>query len=227
MSRTQTLRILSLGMLSAVCGSSFAYQQGDVLVRLGPALVNPNSDSGEVLGVGKVAVEDKVGVGFTATYLFNEQFGVELLASLPFKHELQGRGGLDAIGKLGDVKHLPPTVTLQWYPKLTDLPVQPYVGLGLNYTFFFDEQSSGKLDSALGNTDISLNSSWGWAVQVGLDVPIQGPWFANAALWYIDIDTKAHLDFDGGPATGGAAGHTSVHVNIDPWVAMLAVGYRF
>jgi outer membrane protein len=45
----------------------------------------------------------------------------------------------------------------------------------------------------------------------------------NAAVWYVDIDTQATLD---GPSAL-SVGRTKVNVDVDPWVYMVGVGYKF
>jgi len=90
--------------------------------------VAPKSDNGDILGGADVNVDDKTGFAFTLGYRFHDKMGVELLAALPFKHDLQVDGVTD-----GTTKHLPPTLTLQYYPLGgTQARVQPYVGAGIN-----------------------------------------------------------------------------------------------
>ncbi|MDX5378422.1 MAG: outer membrane beta-barrel protein [Halomonas sp.] len=182
-----------------------AYNQGDFITRVGVAHVDPKSDNGSLANDAiDVEVESDTNLGFTLAYLFHDKLGVELLAALPFKHDIQ-LNGVEA----ASTKHLPPTLTLQYYPLGgTDNQIQPYAGIGLNYTHFFDESTE------LG--DLELDSSWGLAGQLGIDVRLDDSWGVNAAAWYVDIDTDASLD--------GADLGT---VNIDPWVFMAGISYRF
>ena len=184
---------------------ALAYNQGDFITRVGVAHVDPKSDNGSLANDAiDVEVESDTNLGFTLAYLFHDKLGVELLAALPFKHDIQ-LNGVEA----ASTKHLPPTLTLQYYPLGgTDNQIQPYAGIGLNYTHFFDESTE------LG--DLELDSSWGLAGQLGIDVRLDDSWGVNAAAWYVDIDTDASLD--------GADLGT---VNIDPWVFMAGISYRF
>ncbi|MED5500920.1 MAG: OmpW family outer membrane protein, partial [Pseudomonadota bacterium] len=88
---------------------------------------------------------------------------------------------------------------------------QPYIGAGVNYTHFSDEDLDG------GSLD--LDDSWGAAGQLGVDLLIDDHWSMNAAAWYIDIDSDATAE------VGGQSYDTTVH--IDPWVVMGGIGYRF
>ncbi|MCO4759351.1 MAG: outer membrane beta-barrel protein, partial [Oceanospirillaceae bacterium] len=125
------------------------------------------------------------------------------LAATPFKHNITANGA-----KIGDTKQLPPTLSLQYYPMDTQSALQPYVGVGVNYTTFFSEEST------LGN--LKLDDSWGLAAQAGVDYAVSDNVVLNAAVWYIDIDSDASLN--------GADIGT---VEIDPWVYMVGVGYKY
>ena len=67
---------------------------------------------------------------FDITYFFTPNIAAELILTYPQKHdvELGGTG-------IGSVKHLPPTLTLQYHFNPTGT-IRPYVGLGANYTRF-------------------------------------------------------------------------------------------
>lgn len=191
-------------------------------VRFGIAHVRPNDDSGEVSGISnsRVGVDQSTGIGLAISYRFHDHLGVELLASSPMKHDLEGAGALDSLGRIGDVKHLPPTLSLQYYFVDRKAQFNPYIGIGINYTVFFDEQASTSLESALGGkTDVDLDNSVGLAGQAGFDWRLSEKWVVNAAVWYVDIDTTATLTT--------ATARRKVDVEIDPFVYMIGVGYRF
>ena len=195
--------------------------QGDILLRFGPASVMPNDDSGEVeplSGTG-VEVDDGNSVAFTITYMYTDNFGIEVLGALPFEHDIKGdKGAIDGV-EVGSIEHLPPTVVAQYYFQ-PQSNVRPYVGAGINYTIFSNEDADSEIEAVVGDTDISLDDSVGLAVMGGVDVDINEDWFFNASLWYIDIETEAELETAG-------AGDLEVDVDIDPWVVMLGVGTRF
>ena len=200
-----TLLVSSIAAAALMTSSQvFAYGAGDFFTRVGVAKVDPTSNNGEILGA-DVNVDAETNFAFTLGYRFHDKMGVELLAALPFKHDLQVEGVTD-----GSTKHLPPTLTLQYYPLGgTEARVQPYVGVGINYTRFSDEKTD------IG-ASLELDDSWGAAGQVGIDLLIDEHWALNAAAWYIDIDSDAKV--------GGAEAGT---VEIDPVVVMAGLSYRF
>ncbi|MGR4067584.1 OmpW/AlkL family protein [Billgrantia sp. C5P2] len=203
-----TLITAGLAATAALASSqAFAYNQGDFITRVGVAHVDPKSDNGSLVnGAIDVDVRSDTNLGFTLGYLFHDKLGIELLAALPFKHDIE-LNGVEA----ASTKHLPPTLTLQYYPLGgTGSQLQPYAGVGLNYTHFFSEEID------IEGVDLDLDSSWGLAGQLGLDVRLDDNWGINAAAWYVDIDTDASLN---GTDVG--------KVSIDPWVFMAGVSYRF
>jgi len=202
--------------------AAVAYEQGDILVKGGVAKVSPdNRTTSTTLGDDKgLSVDSDIQLGLTLTYMYTDNIGVELLAATPFDHNINGAGPLTSAGNLGSTKHLPPTVTVNYYPLASSSKVQPYVGAGINYTHFFDTQSTTTLDNTLvGPTDVHLKDSWGLAAHAGIDYEIGANWSVNAAVWYIDIDTTATL-------TTGSTVH-KIGLEIDPMVYMVGLSYKF
>ena len=191
--------VAAMLVASGIGGQAMAYDAGDVIVRAGAALVDPHGDGALD---GALDVEDNVQLGLTATYMATGNIGVALLAATPFEHDITLNGD-----KIGSTKHLPPTVTVQYHFDVNE-NFHPYVGAGFNYTTFFQEESDlGKLH---------LDDSFGLAAEAGFDYAFNGNWGLNVAVWYVDIDTDAELD--------GAKLDT---VEIDPWVYMIGVSYKF
>ena len=219
----KTSVLLSIIGASMVLGSASAYEAGDVVLRAGPATASPDASSSEVRLAGVdvpgsvVDVNDDTQLGLTATYMVSDSFGLGLLAATPFSHDVSANG--IGVADVATVKHLPPTLTLQYFPFDNDSAWQPYIGAGINYTTFFSEKTSGELNGALGNSSISLDDSFGLALEVGVDYAINDKWLVNASLWRLDLDTEATIDTP--------VAQVTVDVEIDPWVYMLGLGYKF
>lgn len=198
---------------------ALAYDAGDFILRAGPAAVMPNESSNDLKTVpnGRLGADEGISLGITGTYMITPNWGLGLLASYPFRHELQGRGAL-AGGDLAHAKHLPPTLTLQ-YHFLPESKFQPYVGAGINFTYFFDEEATARLNGILGSTKVDLDHSWGLGLEAGLDYQVDEHWLLNAAAWYLQIETHGTLTTAGVKRT--------IDVELDPWVFMLGVGRRF
>lgn len=207
-------KMLKSAIAAALTGGLFAgtvqaYEAGDWLVRGGIWGVFPKSDNlNNVLGTGAALnVDDGYSLGFNVTYMVNPNIGVELIGALPFKHDIE----LSGAGKVASTYQLPPTLLVQYHFMPTS-NIRPYAGIGLNYTFFWNEKTTGPLS---GNS-LSLDSSWGLAGELGIDVDVAPNWFVNATVSYMNIETDAKLN---GVGIGT--------VDINPWVFGLNVGTRF
>lgn len=222
------MKLVQSLLVSAIAASSvvltapaLAYQAGDMMLKAGVINVNPKDDnlktrSSALNADVEVQVEDDTQLGLTFTYMITPHVGVEVLAATPFKHKIEVNDG----AFVGTTQHLPPTISAQYYPMNADSAWQPYVGLGVNTTLFFEEEgiasSKGKgATPGLG----SLTDSFGLAVSAGLNYNIDENWIANVAVWQMDIDTK--LD------DADEIGLKDDTVEIDPLVVMVGAGYKF
>ena len=60
----------------------------------------------------------------------------------------------------------------------------------------------------------------GFAWEGGADFALDDNWLFNVSVWNIDIDTEARLYVNN-------ARVDKIDVEIDPWVYMVGLGYRF
>ena len=230
----KTLLATTLLATIAATPAAFAHEAGDIIVRAGAVTVTTHESTSGVktsglgnLG-GKATLNNDTQLGLNFAYMLTDKVGIELLAATPFSHEVGVKGvsaltgipGLD--GKLADIKHLPPTVSVVYYPLANGSAFQPYVGVGLNYTTFFQEDLSSAR-KAQGFSSLELDDSFGLAFQVGADYMLSDKWMVNAQVRYIDIDTEATVK---GPTALGVQ-KTKVDVDVDPWVYMVGLGYKF
>lgn len=201
------LAVAILGTL--IASSAQAWQAGDIIGRAGVAGVLPTGD-GNVQGI-KVEADDAWSLGLSLSYMATNNVGVGVLGAWPFKHDIKGSG----VGTIGDTKELPPTVTLQYHFD-TGSSLHPYVGVGVNYTAFFDTNTKG----ALSGTSLDLDNSWGLAGELGADYELPNGLLVGAQVFYIDIDTDATL------SNAGALNGT-YNVSVDPWAVMVSIGKKF
>ncbi len=186
---------------------ALAQQAGDWTFGLGAHVVSPKSDNGSLAGGALEAdVGDDWRPTFTGEYFFRDHWGIEVLASLPFRHDIELNGA-----KAGSTKHLPPTVSLQYHFTGSE-KVKPFIGAGVNYTLFFSQDTTGPLAGA----DLDLDNSWGLAAHAGLDFAVGTNTFVRLDARWIDIDT--------GVKVNGASVGT---VNIDPMVFGAAFVWKF
>lgn len=184
---------------------ALAAESSPWLLRVGAHEISPRSSNGTVAGA-TLDVDSRLGATFNVAYFLTRHWAVDVLAALPFEHDLSLNGS-----KVGSTKHLPPTVSVQ-YHFMPQSGFSPYVGAGINYTTFWED----KLDNSPAALDIE--DSWGLAAQLGLDIKLDlaGHWRLGMDLRYIDIDAKVKV--------GGADAGTA---RIDPLAYGMNLGYRF
>lgn len=209
--------------------SAFAHQAGDWILRAGVAVVEPDESSGELKlngtaldGTG-VGIGNDTQLGITATYMFTDHFGLEILAATPFEHDILANDATTAatgVKKIGTVEHLPPTVSAQYFFMEPSSKFQPYAGIGINYTLILDETLSSEMKAApINASKMTLDDSVGLSLELGLDYQVNNKWLVNAAIWRIDLSTDAKIETD--------LGTIKTDVDVDPYVYMLSMGYKF
>ena len=212
-----------LGLLLPVT-SAYAYEAGDWLVRGKIINVNPNDSSGTISingvdqGTRGVSVEDDTVPALDITYMLSPNWGLEAILGFT-EHTVNGSGSWAFLGPVAETKVLPPTLTLQ-YHFAPDSQLKPYLGVGINYTKFFDEKIPSRSLLSQPGDSVELDSSWGLAVQAGFDYALNQDWFINVDLKYIDIDTTARY-------RNTTAGSVKVSTDIDPIIFGIGVGRRF
>ncbi|MBV6824048.1 OmpW family protein [Pseudomonas sp. PD9R] len=230
----KSLLSAALFSLALAAPLAHAHEAGDIILRAGAITVNPKADSSSVkvdqgplagadLG-GKATMSSDTQLGLNFAYMITNNWGIELLAATPFEHDVKLKGTAlgAANGKLGTLKHLPPTLSLVYYPLDAKSAFQPYVGAGINYTWIYDEHVGSEAQSA-GFSNFKAENSWGMAFQVGADYMITDKIMLNAQMRYIDIDTRATVENDAvAPGT-----RARVNVDVDPFIYMVGLGYKF
>jgi len=147
-------------------------------------------------------VKDQWAPEIDFTYFFSKNLASELILSTA-RHEVTLNGN-----SIGKVSILPPTITVQYH--FTDLGAwKPYVGGGLNLTYFYNVGLTNPL---------GLSDDWsvGGALQAGLDYEIQKDVYLNLDVKYLWVKNDVT-----------ANGNTLGDLKINPWVFGLGVGWRF
>jgi outer membrane protein len=206
--KQKVLPVLLAAAVSAVAAPAFAQSAGDWTLGFGVHQVDPKSDNGKLAGgTLPLSIDSDAKPSITFEYFVRDNLGVEVLGALPFKHEIAVKG----VGKVGETRQLPPTFTLQYHFN-SDGKVSPLLGVGLNYTTFFSEDTTG----ALAGTKLKLDDSWGLAAHAGLDFKVSERGAVRVDVRWADIDTKVKVD---GASVGTA--------NIDPLVYGVAYVHQF
>lgn len=184
------MKLLSPALL-AVAAACFALpaaaqSAGDWTLAIGASHVSPKSNNGALAdGTMQLDIGSSTRPTIAFEYFLYDGLGLEVLAGAPFHHDID----IDGAGKVGSTKHLPPTVSLQYHFN-RDGTVRPLLGVGMNYTTFFSESTTGELAGA----DLDLGDSWGLAAHAGIDFDIgERGAFRLEARW-IDIESDVKVD---------------------------------
>lgn len=141
------------------------------------------------------------------TYFFDENWAAELiLATAKHNVDVDLGTGVD----LGHVWILPPTLSLQYH--FTGGTVKPYLGAGINYTFFYGIDE-GDVDA------MDYEDAVGFSMQGGLDFDLNDYWFLNVDLKKLLLKTDVEVD------TGEDI--IPVEVDINPWIIGVGIGVKF
>lgn len=179
--------IIAAALATGLAGTApaLAQSQGEWTLGFGLANVNPKSDNGDLAG-GTVPTDigDSTRPTITFEYFIRDNLGVEVLAALPFSHSIKSNGT-----EIGKVKQLPPVISLQYHFDATP-QLKPFVGLGVNFTGFYDADARGPLDGS----ELRVKNSWGLAAHVGTDYWISDKAAIRADLRWIDIDADVELN---------------------------------
>lgn len=183
-------------------GTAFAQTvEGPWMVRA--RAVHLGSANGDSTGL-NLAINDKWMPEVDVSYFINPNFALELVLTVPQKQTLTASGTA-----IGNLKHLPPTLMAQYhFDQLGAGTFRPYVGAGVNYTRF----SSVSLPNGV---DID-RSSWGPALQVGMDIPLGKQLYLNLDVKKVYIRTDVSV-----------AGSNIGSFKIDPLLVGVGLGWRF
>lgn len=224
---TKTLAVTAASVVLLAAAGAGAQEirgkkAGDFNVRLRGIAVAPDNAARPVTNATTGATASSLERASTSgapeidfSYFVTSNFAFELIAATT-KHTLSvGAPSFNNGTKLADVWVLPPTLTFQYHP-LPNSTLSPYIGAGLNYTFFYNPgESTANFNS------LKLKNSWGWALQAGVDVLSTGPWSLNVDVKKIFLKTEATVNLN--PSTGLRVDD----VKLDPWVVGAGIGYRF
>jgi len=151
---------------------------------------------------------------------------LELTAGYPPLQKTVGKGPaeLGSVPYNGQViataRWLAPTVLAEYVFFSEDAKFRPYLGIGVNYTSFYDRDSTAQGNAGSGGpTKLSLTPSVGIAGTVGLSYRIAGNWKAYASYSASQVRTRLNADTAGVERTA--------HINFGPQALVVSVGYSF
>lgn len=185
---------------------------GTVLVDFRATSVAPD-ESGSILTSGgvdtglDVKVNNDTIPSLGLSYFITDKVAVELILGTS-KHEISATTAPTATA-VHDTWVLPPVLSLQYHP-LPAARFSPYVGAGVNYMIFYNgkDRNGFKVD---------VDNGFGYSLQAGVDIAVQGPWSVNVDVKKVFFDTEASIN----------NGALRSDVTLDPLVVSVGLGRKF
>ncbi len=173
-------------------------------VGLQTMYLNPDADS---IDVPILSAEDAMTGGLTVEYFFTPNFSTELVAAIAHVDlELA-----DNVVGSGETWLLPPSLYVKYHP-MPQWKVSPYVGVGFDWVYAWDENLN-----VLGvPVELEIDDSFGWAAKVGADVKITDNLFVNLDVMYLNNETE--MKVGGGP---------DIDLDLKIWSYNIGMRYRF
>jgi outer membrane protein len=163
---------------------------------------------------------------FALTRRLSPHFTLQLSGGVPPKTETIGKGpaSLGSVPYNGQVvstaKWFAPTLIINYIFGPEDQRFRPYIGVGVNYTKFYDLQSTPAGDAANGGpTAITLSNSVGPEATVGV-------------AWRVADRLKVYASYSASRISTNYVGNTAgvirrTHIDFNPKAVVISAGYSF
>ena len=207
------IRALSLSLVLSFFAAQAAHAKSgnsyDWIVRSRALYVKTDTSSKVSTLGGHVATSSDQVPELDFTRFITPNFAAELILATT-KHNVTLNGS--SLGNktgLGSVNLLPPTLTFQYHIN-PEGKFRPYVGAGLNYTFFYGAKTGGAA------TSMKYQDHLGYALQAGFDYMIDDRFGINFDVKKIFLKTQVQVN-----------NSYTANVRLDPWLIGAGVSYRF
>lgn len=213
MNRKALLCAAAIG--TCVSCSAFAFVEDPFVLRARWLVVDPSDSSSDISVIGGTAsVNANIAPEIDISYFFTDNIAAELITATT-RHQVRANGTALGNLNLGSASLLPPTLTLQWH-FLPDYIFAPYVGAGVNYTYFFG------VDTGPVAQWIDYENSFGAVVQAGINFNLCNCWHINLDVKKVWINTDVTIYTNSSSVT-----ELTTSVDINPWIYGIGIGYRF
>ena len=217
---------LSLVALALVAGSAAQAQSaGTWMARVGGIGLYPQVTSGDLSPPAFPNTQTDVSSDWTlgggVTYMITDNWSVDVPLALPFTHTLTGAGAIAGVGTIGTTKALPITMWGQYRFGEAKSTFRPYLGAGLTYAYFYDENATSTLNALSGGTPsnpttFSIQSKWAFGVQAGATYAFNERWFLDGMVGYTWLKNTTTL----------STGQTQP-MTLNPVSVAISIGYKF
>ncbi len=241
------LKISSLGKLVAatILAASalpvLAQSAGDTVLSVGWFRIAPQDSSDALQVVSPIqqtlrgsgsTVEKSDTLGFSLNHFLTDNWALTLDLGVPPTYKLDGTGTLASVGRLGSAKQWAPTVLVKYYFGDANTQFRPLVGLGVSRVWYTNIELTSNFQRSIGalfsdptaSSSADIDSSWAPVILVGGSYAINKDWYAGLTVSYLKM--KADATVTTKTNTLGTVTSKS-HVDVNPLVTFLNIGYRF
>jgi outer membrane protein len=173
-----------------------AYPAEDWTVRVGASKYHPKGKNGQfenALLPGtdlELDVENGFGVSVDLSRMLTERWALELMVQLPSEHLVKFEHGPGVgNGTVGEMKRVTTILSAQYHMN-PDGRWRPYLGAGVQASFFFDEKG---LDYLSGES-LQFKDALGVSGQIGLDIMFAQRWLLNLSARYLLNESELKLN---------------------------------
>lgn len=203
------MKKLVLAMLTIGCLNAHALDK-NLMVRMRTLAIMPSESGTPSVVGGDVKLTDDTVPEIDFSYFFTERFALELILTTA-QHKASANKTAANNLDLGEVSLLPPTLLAQYHQQFGKF--KPYVGAGINYTVFYNEEPGVA-------RSVHYDNSVGYALQVGADYEILDNVYLNFDVKKLYLSTDVEVNTY-------SSGTVTADVEIDPWLVGLGIGTRF
>ncbi|MAI05742.1 MAG: hypothetical protein CBC47_01005 [Alphaproteobacteria bacterium TMED87] len=204
------LIILTLSLSVSASEHGKVKSKGNILLGLKLLHLSPDEKSTTSIG-GEASVNADVVPELDIRYFVTDNFAIEAIAGTT-KHSARAIGTALGDVDLGHTWVLPPTITFQYHFD-TNNSFKPYIGVGLNYTLFYNGNPGDVVS-------VSYKNDFGYAANIGFDYFLNDKNYVNIDIKKFKINTSNVID-------AGAAGIATADIDLDPLAISIGYGWRF
>jgi outer membrane protein len=234
--------IASAALALMAAANANAQASGTTTAGLGWLHVMPQgtSDTVQAVSVGGVPLDQQIpdtgahagtsdAASFSVEYHITDNFGAALLIGSPFTSDLIGDDSYSQYGVIGKSRPMAPILEARYHLFAPDAKFRPFVGIGVNYTWFADTRLTNPTFNATNfgpgsSTHATLSSSWNPTFDVGATYAITKHWSIAASLTYVPMSTT--LTTTATTLTGEQI-VTKLKIRTNPLISLLGVNYTF
>ena len=239
-------RRIALAIVAAATAAgvapALAHEASDLWLGVGILRLEPRSSSGplvvtEVAGMpteqpqagSGVKVLGATTLSLTGEWFWSDRVSIQGVFGVPPRHRLRGEGTLAGAGVIGEGTQYSPTVLAKWHFGDPGDRLRPYLGLGLNYTWFRQTRITNDAFRQVSygpdaTTTVAVSPSWNPVASGGLDIRLGERLSLALSIGYAPLKTTMTVNAEN--TMFGSSMKVRTDVRLRTLAGGLALNYR-